>query len=182
MNYFNRNRLITIFLVALMMINIAALATIAARSRIFVPKNNPPVEISNNREPIPNREREKRFAEIMSKKLGLTEEQETGMKELWEANQAKMKPIMQQMDETRLKINDAFGSRELNLERIEVLNDSVAFLDKQIRDNLLEYNIKVRELLSDDQLEKYLEMHKKMRRSRGGSKHVAPPMEMIQIF
>ena len=181
MNYFNRNRLITIFLIALMAINIGALITIATKSRLFTANRRPPSEVRTDREPESMKARENRFAEGMSKRLDLSEEQQEGMKELWEANQGKMKPIMQQMDETRGRLNEAMGSRELDIDKIKVLNDSVAGLDKQIRDNMLEHNIKVRELLNDEQLDKYLEMHRKMRKRDRRPRREAP-LEMIRIL
>ncbi|NNF20898.1 MAG: periplasmic heavy metal sensor [Saprospiraceae bacterium] len=165
MNYFNKNRLITIVLVALIVVNVVALITIATKSRIFSGDRSPKIERSmKDRDSF--RERGERFSRVMSRNLGLSEEQQAKMDELRKANHEEMKPLIERMDTVRKQFNAAMGKREIDEIEVIKLNNEIVTLDGQIRDNLFEYNLGIRSLLNDEQLEKYLEMHR--RRTRGG--------------
>ena len=167
MNYFSRNRIITIVLIALMVINVVALITIASNSRIFRGDKNSRTETRSKKEGGSFRERGERFSRGMSRNLNLSDEQQAKMEELRNANHEKMAPIMARMDTLRRQLNEAMGSKEIDEAAIRGLNDRMVTLDRQIRDNLFEFNMGVRGMLDDEQLDKYLEMHR--RSSRGES-------------
>ena len=186
MNYFDKNRLLTIILVALMVVNIAALITIGLNSRVLKPDRDQRMERierrgskedGRDRQRESFRERSRRFSRGMSRSLGLTPEQEQKMEELREANQKKMEPVMIKMDSLRNHLNEALGSVEIDEESVRNINSEVAELDRQIRNEMLEFNLEVRELLNDEQLEKYLKMHRRMR--RGGDQRHRERMNMI---
>jgi Spy/CpxP family protein refolding chaperone len=165
-----------------MLINIVALLTIALKSRVFGMGEKPGTEniVGNERDSF--RDRERRFSESMTEKLQLTEEQQAGMEELRQANKERMKGALNRMEQTKTQWNEAMANRELDLERIQELNDEVASIDKEIRENLLEYNISIRKLLSKEQQDKYLEMLKSISKKKEERTRRGPPMDIIQNF
>jgi Spy/CpxP family protein refolding chaperone len=149
-----------------MVVNVVALFTIASRTGFFRGEG-PRIEDRTRRGGDNFRERESRFSRGMRSKLDLSEEQELRMEELRRINHTKMEPVMSRMDTLRRELNEAMGSREIDEIKIRSLNDEMVNLDRQIRENLFEFNMEVRGLLDEEQLNKYLEMHKRTRNKDG---------------
>ena len=184
MNYFDKNKLLTIVLIALMIVNVTALVTIASRGRIFKPEmeRRERVETDHSRERgRGDKQRRRSFAEGLSARLDLTEEQQEKMKELWEDNELRVDPLRKQMARVQKEMNEALGRTELDAELVSQLNDSIANLDKSIRESLFLFNVEIRKLLDEDQLEKYLRMHKRMRGGEDGP-YRRGRLNMIQNF
>jgi len=149
-----------------MVVNVVALLTIASHTRLFGGER-PRIEDRTRRGGDNFTERENRFSRGMRSNLNLSEAQESRMEELRSINHTKIKPIMSSMDTLRRELNEAMGSREIDEIKIRSLNDEMVNLDRQIRENLFEFNMEVRGLLDEEQLDKYLEMHKRSRNRDG---------------
>ena len=171
----SKNKLVTIGLFVLIIINISALVTIGANTRFFKQKEVRRFERLSFKSGDQGKSY-KRFVEP----LNLTSEQKEDFEEIMAQSRKEMRNLYQQMSENRNSLNQALTHQELDLVKIESINEKIVITDSKIRDQIIELNIKMRKVLDNDQLKEYLKVMSDWRhRERGFSGH-RPSFDMSE--
>ncbi|MFC1666544.1 Spy/CpxP family protein refolding chaperone [Candidatus Omnitrophota bacterium] len=97
---------------------------------------------------------EARFKEI-SKELNLTPEQEEQLKAHKTQNREGMKAFRHEISNKRKELREELQKQELDMEKINQLNNELKIIHSEMQDNRLEGILEVRNILSPEQYTKF---------------------------
>ena len=170
MNYFTKNRVLTLVLMLLVAINLAAFTMIAVNTGFFseakADDRKPRIERSQRREAGAGR--------MMENRLGLNGDQKAKLEATRRDHMNRMRALSENMDEARDKMDLELNKSEIDLTLVEELNQRIAKIDVALRNEIIGLNVQTRKILSEEQLVKYIDMRKDMSkrwRGRDGSRH-----------
>lgn len=116
-------------------------------------------------------DREERI-EKMHEQLGLSDEQKAQLKEHRQTHRKEMKDVRKQMKDVRESIRQELQSPDLDEAKIKSLKNDLNELMTRMSDHKLEGVLKVRQILTPQQFEKFNELTEDRRDKQKGSKKV----------
>lgn len=101
--------------------------------------------------------------EKMAQELGLTEEQQTQLKEHRQQSMQQAKAIREQLKSKKEEIRQELQKEDVDIARVKAIHEQIKALIAQREDGRLEGILKLREVLTAEQFQK---MHEKMAQGR----------------
>jgi Spy/CpxP family protein refolding chaperone len=147
-----KNRILTIGLVILILINVSALITIGVNSRFFKKEGLRRLERSFQQRGMQRRDFEKM--------LDLSSEQRIKFSELRQSERILVDKLMKEMTVYRRQLNEELAQIDLDLEKIEEINLNIVATDTRIRNQATMMNIEIRKILGEKQKKEFLKMMK----------------------
>ncbi len=108
--------------------------------------------------------------EIISKEIGLTEEQQAKLKNHRETCRTQAKQMRKSLKSYRLNLRNELGKYDSNPEEIERISSEIKNQQAQLIDHRVASILKVKEILTPEQFEQFRAKMKELREKRGGIK------------
>jgi Spy/CpxP family protein refolding chaperone len=164
-----KNRILTIGLVILILINVSALITIGLNSRFFRSEGLERTDRSFQQRGMQRRDFEKM--------LDLDGEQQEKFSKLRQSERMQVNKLMKEMTVYRGQLNEELAQMELDLEKIEEINLNIVATDTKIRNQATIMNIEIRKILDEKQKMEFLKMMKSRKHGgrRDGRRGGPPP-------
>jgi len=162
MNYFTRNRVLTLVLMLLVTINLAALTMIGINTGIFGEAK------ADSRKPREERRHREKTGRMMESRLELNDEQKVKLDATRKEHMNQMRALSTEMDEARNRMEQELNETIIDLAKVQQLNQKIAEIDVSLRQEIIDLNVQTREILSEEQLLKYIDMRKDMSRKWRG--------------
>lgn len=152
-------------LLVLIVINVSALITIGANTWVFKDGKRDRTERHLMRDRSP-------FG-VIKERLDLTDVQKEQFEEIQQVSRKEMRELFSEMSDFRNHLNTEFSRYQLDMSKINDLNEEIVDTDRKIRHSATEIHVKMRKILNEDQVKIFIkEMSRRGKRSR-------PPMGFI---